>query len=266
MESDFKTITHVFKEQEFVRVYPVFDVHVGSSQFDETRWKNFLYQIAHEDNSYLVIGGDLMDNGIRTSIGNPFEQTMRPVDQKIYLAETLKPVKDKILCGVSGNHEYRSIKEADDNPLYDVFAKLDIESRFRDNGAFLFLTAENDRERGGGQPVYSMLVMHGSGNAGTIGGGLNKQSKFAQTIDGIDVCVTGHTHRPVVAPDGKLVVDKNHKCVSQRNFYNVVATSWMTYGGYGMRGQYTPSAIAFQEITFDLRKYNICASIKERMI
>lgn len=266
MLDDFQTISRQFKDKDFVKIYPVYDVHVGSSQFLEKRWLNFIDQVKNEPNSFLIVGGDLMDNGLRNSIANPFEQTMRPADQKIYLAETLKPVADKILCGVSGNHEFRSVKEADENPLYDVFAKLNIEDRFRENGAFLFVSRERKDPRQDRRPVYSLMCMHGSGSAGTIGSGINKQSKFAQTVDGVDIVITGHTHKPAIAPDGKLVIDKNHKTVTQRNIYNVVASSWMQYGGYGMRGQYAPSACVFQEIALDLKNWQICISTKERMI
>lgn len=266
MLDDFQTISYQFKDADYVKLYPVFDVHVGSTQFNEKRWLNFIDQIKNEPNSYLIIGGDLMDNGLRTSIANPFEQTMRPADQKIYLAETLKPITDKILCGVSGNHEYRSVKEADENPLYDVFAKLNIEDKFRENGAFVFITKQVKDTRHSNRPVYSLLTMHGSGAAGTVGGGVNKQIKYAHSIEGVDIVVTGHTHKPVVAPDGKLVIDKNHRTVTQHNLYTVVATSWMQYGGYGMRGQYAPGAVVFQNIVLDLNNFNIRISTEERMV
>jgi hypothetical protein len=38
-----------------------------------------------------------------------------------------------------GNHENRNDKEVDNNPLYDVCCKLDIEDKFRENSAFIIL-------------------------------------------------------------------------------------------------------------------------------
>ena len=228
----------------------MFDLHVGSAQFNIKAWEDFLSRVEKEPNSYIIIGGDMMDNGLKNSVTNCYEATMRPSEQKKYVAKTLEPIRNKILCGVSGNHEYRSAKDADDNPLYDVFCKLDIENRFRENAVFLFLRFGSDDRNlhGYERPVYSVMVTHGAGGGGYIGSGANKQERFGMAFDGIDILVTGHTHKPMTFPVQKVCVDTRNGKVAFRQFRCVTATSWLDYGGYPLRGMMLPSAQCLSEI------------------
>jgi predicted phosphodiesterase len=235
------------------KIYPVFDLHVGSQQFNEKRWKAFKDKLKGEKNSYIIVGGDLMDNGLKNSVTNVYEQTMRPSEQKKYVAEELSDIRDKILCGVSGNHENRSVKESDDSPVYDIFCKLDIENKYRDNAAVLIIRTGNTNMRiarlsSKVRPSYTMLVTHGAGGGMYIGSGANRLERFGAIIDGLDIIVTGHTHKPMTFPVSKLCIDSQNKKVTQKQFTCVVASSWLDYGGYPVRKMLPPTAQIEQEI------------------
>ena len=260
MKPDLEPI--LYHTNEDLTIVPIFDLHVGSSLFDKAGWEKFLHSIENT-NVKLIIGGDLMDNALKNSVSLPYEMTMRPREQKAYLAETLAPVKDRILCGISGNHEYRSTKEADDNPLFDVFAKLDIEDKFRENGAFLFIQCgERLRETGTQtpgetRPFYCIMVHHGAGGGMYIGSQTYKQERFGNIVDGLDVLVTGHTHKPITFPAAKLVVDPRNKKVTIKEFRAVTANSWLDYGGYAMRKMLGPTSRAMTEIFLNGNKKEI---------
>ena len=83
--------------------------------------------------AFLILGGDLINNNTRSSVGSPWDDTVRPREQKRLMVEALEPIKDRILCCVSGNHERRSLKDADDDPPYDIMTKLDLEDVYRQN-------------------------------------------------------------------------------------------------------------------------------------
>lgn len=253
MKADLEPVIWKFPNED-ITIIPVYDLHVGSEHFQKSRWEEFVNKVREEENVRIVIGGDCLDNGIKASVTLPYEQIMRPRDQKAYVAETLAPIKDKILCGVSGNHENRSVKEVDDNPLYDVFAKLDIEDRYRENGAFLFLTfgeriKENGKELSGdSRPYYCIFVHHGSGGGMYIGSQTYKQERFGGMVEGLDILITGHTHKPITFPAGKLVCDPRNKKVTVKEFRVVTANSWLDYGGYAMRKMLSPVSTTMTEI------------------
>ena len=253
MKPDLEPI--IYKEpNEDMIIIPVFDLHVGSEQFQKDRWERFVNKVKQDKSVRLIIGGDCLDNGIKSSVTSPYTQVMRPREQKAYVAATLSEVRDQVICGVSGNHEFRSVKDTDDNPLFDVFAKLDIEDRYRENGAFLFITfgerkCENGTQvPGDARPYYCVMVHHGAGGGMYIGSQAYKQERFGSMVEGLDLLITGHTHKPLTFPAGKLVCDPRNRRVSVKEFRVVTANSWLDYGGYALRKLLPPTASTMTEI------------------
>lgn len=116
---------------EPIVVYPIADVHYGSIDHQNKEWEAFINHVENTPNVYLLLAGDLINNNTRSSVGSPWDDTVRPREQKTRMVEYLLPLKDRILCCVSGNHERRSLKDADDDPTYDIMTKLDLEDVYR---------------------------------------------------------------------------------------------------------------------------------------
>jgi predicted phosphodiesterase len=173
---------------------------------------------------------------------------MRPREQKKWLVEQLMDIKDKILCVVPGNHENRNDREVDNNPLYDVCCKLDIEDKFRENAAFVIMRFGNIEGNGENNPSYTMCVLHGSGGGIYTGAAVNRNERFGYTIDGLDILIVGHNHKPVVSRPQKILFDVRNKKVSFKPFTVVSSTSWLNFGGYALRKMLLPSSHALQEI------------------
>ena len=114
MKSDFEIIRYRFPGP--VKIYPISDVHFGAINHQEREWTRFCNMILQEPDAYLLLGGDLINNNTRSAVGSPFDDTVRPRDQKTRMVEYLEPLKDRVLAMVSGNHERRSLKDADDDP------------------------------------------------------------------------------------------------------------------------------------------------------
>jgi UDP-2,3-diacylglucosamine pyrophosphatase LpxH len=248
---DLQPIIHKFPNHQDIKVYPIADLHVGSPQFDVKRWDIFRTRLRAEPNSRIMIAGDMINNGIKSSKSNTYEETMRPHEQKRWLAEQLKPIADRILCGCSGNHEQRTSRDVDQYPLYDVFSKLDIEHLYRENGCFVIMRFGSDHEQNGlTRPSYCTYVTHGTSGGMYVGSSMNKSERLGMSIDGLDCIITGHSHHPAEAPVAKLFVDKRNNRVIEQQFRMIVATSWLRYGGYGLRAMYTPTAFALQEIVY----------------
>lgn len=236
-----------FPKGQDVHIKPLGDLHIGSRQFDEKRWNTWKESIG---NKKIVIVGDLINNGIKSSVSSTYEETMMPSAQKEWLYKELEPFADNIICGVGGNHEKRSKREVDMDPLYDVFCRLKIEDRYRQSMAFCFLRIGGANQNAGWKyrPSYCMLVTHGNGGGQLIGSGLNRVERYGNVIEGLDLMITGHTHKPAMFPSGKLIMDPRNKVVLQRQFVSVVCSSMMEYGGYPMDKMLGPTGHADQEI------------------
>jgi predicted phosphodiesterase len=248
MVSDFTLITKHFPENKDIVLVPISDVHLGAAEHMETAWREFRTQVLETPNMYLLLCGDLINNATRNSVSNIFEETMRPSQQKKLMAEMLMPLRDRILCAVPGNHEARSGKDADDDPVYDIMAKLDLEDLYRENIAFLKIQIGNIDANGTRNPTYTFAVTHGSGGGILTGGSVNRAERFGMAIDGVDGIITGHTHKPFVSHPGKIKVDTNNNKVSVKPFHVITCSSWLNYAGYAARKNLLPSTHIPQKI------------------
>lgn len=244
MLADNQIITHHFNND--ITIYPISDVHLGAAEHMEREWNDFTQKIASQENGYIILGGDLINNGTRSSVSNVFEEVMRPREQKRRMAEMLEPIKDKILCAVSGNHERRSGKDADDDPTYDIMAKLDLEHLYRENMAFVKLQFGNVDGDGSRNPTYVIVVTHGAGGGALTGGAVNRGERFGYVLDGADALIVGHTHKPFITQPSKIKIDTHNNIVSIKPFKVVSMTSWLKYGGYAAQKMLNPSSHAPQ--------------------
>ncbi|XCH79050.1 MAG: metallophosphoesterase [Candidatus Dehalobacter alkaniphilus] len=245
---DFEPIIYDFPDRKDIVIYPISDVHIGAEEMMLKVWNDFKKKLLSEPNSYITIGGDMMNNGIKSSVTNVYAETMRPREQKKWLVEQLEDVKHKILCVVPGNHENRNDREVDNNPLYDVCCKLDIEDKFKENAAFVIMRFGNIEGNGENNPSYTMCVLHGSGGGIYTGAAVNRNERFGYTMDNLDVLVVGHNHKPTVSKPQKIFIDARNKKVSFKPFTVVSSTSWLSYGGYALRKQLLPASHSLQEI------------------
>lgn len=261
MLPDFHMITHEFPGGHDITIIPISDVHLGSPNCMEQEFIKFIQRVKDTPNVYLVLGGDLIDNGVRSAIGGAvFTQTMFPSAQKKEMAAILSEVKDRILCFVPGNHEQRSKKEVDDDPIYDIAAKLDLESLYRQNIAFIRiqmgkqLTSGGSKTHGTKRPCYVLAVTHGAGGGVLTGASVNRGERFGCVLDGVDALIIGHNHKPFTTQPGKILVDSRNCVVSVKPFRVICATSWLEYGGYAARQMLLPSTHCLQTLTLSGKK------------
>ena len=115
------------------------DIHNGSAEFSEKKWKAF-EEMLMQPNTYVVFVGDQMEYATRQSKSDVYTQKLSPRQQKDWWIEHLRPLvkEGKVICVVDGNHEYnRASKDADDFPLYDIALALGIPDRYRSEAAFV---------------------------------------------------------------------------------------------------------------------------------
>lgn len=250
MKSDFIPIICKLPEKDFkdgLRLIPLADAHFGSKEFNETLWHNTIKRIQDDPNCFCVLVGDMIDNGLKNSVTNIYEATCTPSVQKEWLHNELLPIKDKILAAVGGNHERRSRKEVDDDPLFDVMVRLGKEDVYRQNIAFLQICMIHQAKgRDKHRCDWKFAITHGAGGGQYIGSSANRVQNFGMAIEGINCLITGHTHKPVTFPVTKIVF--NNGAVARKQFVVAVASSFLNYGGYPVQKLMTPTAQTTTEI------------------
>ena len=258
MLSDFTLITHHFPERKDIRIYPIADVHLGAAEHMTREWEQFCERVKDEQ-AYIILGGDLINNSTRNSVSNIFDEVMRPRDQKRLIVEMLKPIRDRILCMTTGNHERRN-RDVDDDPSYDIACKLDIEDVYRENIAFLKIQIGNKELDGTRNPTYLLTVTHGAGGGMLTGGAVNRAERFAYVLDG-DALILGHTHKPFVTQPSKIKIDPHNNKVTLKPFKVISMTSWLQWGGYAAQKMLNPTSFCPQVITLCGTKKEISVSL-----
>lgn len=241
MLNDFEMIVHEFNHP--ITIFPISDVHFGALNHMEKEWLDFCKMIERTDNTFLILGGDMINNNTRSSVGSPWDDTVRPREQKKRMVEMLSPIKDRILCAVSGNHEMRSAKDADDDPTYDIMTKLDLEDLYRQDSAYMKVSLGHRKRDNAPIQSYTFNVTHGAGG-GSTGAMINKAEGFSRTIDGLDCFVVGHAHKGAVTKPEKIVIDRKNNKITLSHYVVVAMVSWMNYGGYALRKMMAPSQVA----------------------
>ena len=84
-----------------IEIHPLADLHVGSREYSEKAFVAWRDMILSEPNRYVVVCGDITDNGVKSSVTSVYEAVMQPREQRIHAAELLAPLKDRILCATS---------------------------------------------------------------------------------------------------------------------------------------------------------------------
>ena len=261
MKDDFEMIIHHFPERKDITIIPIADVHLGAAECMEREWRQFCDMVLKRPDIYILLGGDLVNNSTRSSIANPFDEKIRPSMQKRLMVELLTPLRSRVLGACSGNHERRSLKESDVDITYDIMTKLDIEELYRPNIAFIKIQIGDIDRDGRRNPTYSIVMTHGTGGGIYTGASVNRSERFGYVIDGMDVLVTGHTHKAFTTQPAKIFIDKHNNKVDFKPFKVVNCTSWLQYGGYATQKMLLPSSHALQTIHLNGKKKEIVVTM-----
>lgn len=242
MLNDFDMIKHHFDAP--ITIFPISDVHYGALEHKKKEWLAFCKMVEETPNAYIILGGDLVNNNVRTcSFINPYDELVRPREQKQRMVEFLEPIKDRILCAVNGNHEARSIRDDDIDITYDIMAKLDIEDLYRPNVAFMKVSLGKRADK---SPVasYTFATTHGAGGGIYTGATVNRNERFGNVIEGLDCLIVGHTHKGTVTKPSKIVIDRKNDTVSMSHYTVISMVPWLNFGGYAMQKMLLPSHVA----------------------
>ena len=191
-----------------IKVLPISDMHIGDSNCNIDAIKKVIEEIKASDNTFTILNGDLINNGVKNSVSNIYDEVLSPMDQILKLCELLEPIKDRILVMHPGNHENRTYKEDGVDIIRLVARQLGIEDRFSDTWWYLYLTLGMGEKS---RPVmYTITGVHGYGGGRKAGGKINNLVEMSDKVIA-DIYVMGHTHTPIMTRNSIFVPDYQHK-------------------------------------------------------
>jgi predicted phosphodiesterase len=233
-----------------VRIRVLADSHIGDGLADLKLVKKFIKDVEENNDMYLIVNGDLINNATRTSVSDSYGEVMTPDEQIDYLVDLLMPVKDKILVITSGNHEDRTYRTDGIKLIKRVARELGIEDRYVEVAYLLYVAFGKNRGRDNRKTVYSIYGKHGRGGGKRIGSKTNKLEDMAKIIDA-DVFLHSHTHMPAIFKLSRFRVDYRNRKKSRMNMLFVNTNAFLDYGGYGEEKGYPPASKDYPEIILE---------------
>ena len=240
------------KEFQEIILCPLFDLHIGEPACDEEMIKKEIEFIRTTPNAFAIVGGDIMDNATKQSIGDPYRAPLTPQQQLEQICMYLKPIKDKIICMVSGNHEERTWRESGIDLLGCVAMNLGIEKYYAEDSAVMFIKFGVNRQqtarKAGYIPLqYTVYVTHGAGGGRKVGGKANRLFDLGDIVD-CDCVICGHTHEPICFKKTFFRTDLTKQTVAEKERMYVNTGSFLNYARYAERKGFLPNAKVMPKI------------------
>lgn len=225
MRQEALRVTELETRRPKIRIYFISDIHYGARNCMENEVKKAFKKIEQDSNSYVVLMGDLMEIASKHSPGNSlFEQIHSPNDQYEFIKEQIKPIKNRVIGAMSGNHEARMRKDFNFCLTRNLCNDLDIP----------YLTQHCNHLVTVGDKTWKLMSTHGKTGSTMKHTKINAVRKL-QNIYEFDALFYGHTH--LLNRDLILKYD-----VLERKYKWICCTgSFMSYlDGYGEQIEYEP--------------------------
>lgn len=220
------------------------DEHIGDPNSMINHLKKRIEYVKNTKNAYCVLNGDIIDYASRSSIGDIETREYNIMGQIKKTVELFTPIKDKILCITSGNHENRAYKKEGIDISSLIADKLGLSDVYSMTSVLLYVSFGKARN---GKQVYAGYIIHGTGNGRKEGGKINRLVDMASICDA-DFYVHSHSHLPGVIKESFYRVDYRHKTVRNVEKLFVNTASNLAYGGYGEGAEYKPNSTSYPVI------------------
>lgn len=253
------------REWKDARLYVIADEHIGDAHHDSLSLEKKLKQIRDDDRALVIVNGDLLNCALKNSVSDVYCEQMTLGEQIEHATKLLEPIKDKIIAGTIGNHEYRAFKDAGIDVMKVIFANLGIVDRYLCEGGVIYIRMGQNGKHTHGRKfppkiIYSVFVTHGGRGGGSVGSTANALARMPSVCDA-DIFIHSHTHTALSYRSGYYRLDPyNCTCTFvDRLFVNTAAM--LGYGGYGMRGEYSPSSKKSPVITLNGEKKEVESTV-----
>lgn len=248
---EIKIICHDFPSTvNEIKLLVLSDLHIGDALVDTKRLSQFLIEAAEED-TYVIINGDIINNAIINSVSNVYNDIYTPKQQIDIISDILMPIRHKILVICEGNHEIRTAKLTNINLMEEVahriYDKATVNKIYSNEPYLLYIAFGMNQGRAERKTVYSLYGKHGMGGGKRVGSKMNHLEDMLSIINA-DIFVVGHTHVPASFRLVSNSVDYRNRKVTPKEHVFVNANAFLNYGGYGEDMGFRPTSTIYPKM------------------
>jgi len=242
-----KIITRDLPQFNTLEIYPLADVHIGDPLHDRKRLDNFINEVLAEENRYVIVNGDIINNAVRQGVSDIYSEELNPNEQIDETVSLLEPIKHRILVITEGNHEARTYRQDGVLIMYQVAQRLNIFDTYSEGAYLLFVKFGRSQGRDCRKMPYAIYGKHGAGGGRKVGAKAIRLFEMAEVIDA-DIFIHSHTHVPIILRKTFFRVDyRNEKATPIEQLF-INTNTFLNYGGYGEEKGYAPTSTKYPKI------------------
>lgn len=200
-----------------------------------------------QEQDYIIIVGDLIDAVTKNSVGDVYKTKKSIQDQIDETIAFITKYKNRILGIISGNHDRRINKEVGYDFLKTTTNMLNIP--YSNDWLILDLNIKNSNYGSKKRINYTIALTHGHSGGRTLTSSSKQSEQLNQFIGGIDIFVSGHTHKPIIQPIRQQIFDRHNKKIISRVVYNIVVSSLLPTEEYALHKSLPPTPHVIPRIT-----------------
>lgn len=242
-----KIIQRDLPQYDTLEIYPLADVHTGDPLQDRKRIDQFIQDVLEQDNRYVIVNGDIINNAVRQGVSDIYAEELNPNEQIDATVRLLTPIKDRILCITEGNHEGRTYKQDGILIMYQVAQRLSIAETYSSGAYLLFVKFGKSQGRDSRKMPYAIYGKHGAGGGRKIGAKAIRLFEMAEVIDA-DIFLVSHTHTPIILRKSFFRVDYRNEKITQIEQLFINTNAFLNYGGYGEEKGFSPTSTVYPKI------------------
>jgi len=236
-----KVLKFSSREEADWRLIPLGDDHLGHANFDHDLHQKTIDYIADTPRTLWIGMGDYCDAiTAKDHRYDPHAVDPRwPTPDKQYRAitEMFKPIADKCIGLLDGNHDLRHWK--DHNHNYVDGLAYDLKVPYLTITAYTRLVFQRESGKQPKHNQFNIYAHHGWTSSRTAGGRVLRIQDLAKTFPGLPLYLMGHVHvRGEAPPKVNLSVDKHLRIIHREERF-------VFTGGY-LKG-YLPGAASYVE-------------------
>ena len=228
-------------KKQAVNLYPLPCFHVGARQSDRLFIEEHLARIDADPLARWVYMGDGGECVTYLSKGVIYKQLYSPQVQMEILAHMLRPIKNKGLFMIRGNHGGRIFKES--GLSFDKNLALVLGLPYLGVEAFVNLVVNRTH--------YDLFFHHGVDSGVSLQTKTNKAEQFSKYISA-DAIFTAHSHVGMELPPAPLKYLDNHamKIKTLLRYQYICGSGYDSRSGYAQDKGYTPLLPQFVMVSF----------------
>ncbi len=215
-----------------VNLYAIGDLHIGSINFDEKRFRKYSEIIKKDNFAIVIIAGDVIDDDrpttrlLRKNMFNDRIEAFQAEDMQHldYLDNKVIPLlsflnANNCIGMLDGDH-YRLYSNGLTSTQY-ICSRLKV-PYLGDGHAIINLVLSHNNKNFS-FPIY---VRHGIGYNKNIGGTVNRNEEFSDKIEGIRCFIRAHSHNCVIVNKTKYFYDSAWNSLVDKDVWIINAGSF----------------------------------------